>query len=43
MTIANIRENAAADNSFGPRRPTTRMDTVWIEFWRTYDRITTRS
>ena len=40
MTIANIRENAAADNSLGPKRPTTRMETVCMEFCNTYDRMT---
>lgn len=32
VTIANISENAAADSSSGPRRPTTRIEDVWMEF-----------
>ena len=40
VTIANIKENAAADNSPGPRRPTTRMEMVCMEFCKTYDKMT---
>lgn len=34
VTIANMREKADADSSAEPSRPTTRMEDVWIKFWR---------
>jgi hypothetical protein len=43
VTKASIKENAATDNSFGPRRPAMTIDAVWIEFWRIYDNITVQN
>ena len=40
VTKASINENAATDNSFGPKRPAITIEAVCIEFCRIYERIT---